>query len=140
MQDRLSRLAIAVACALVAALLALGAVGLLGAALYLALLPEVSPPLAAAITAAAALLLAALVLLIGRIVAGRRPSGGARSGIGDDVAGRMGAMGLLGQDLGIEAGALAKAHAGKAILAALVAGFAVGVSPRLRRSLWRLLQ
>lgn len=140
MEDRLAKLAIAIACMLIAALLALGAVGLLAAALYLALLPVMSPPLAAASTAGAALLLAAIVLLIGRGVA-RQPSRRASpASAGQGIAGKMGVVGGLGQDMGEEAAALARAHAGKAAVVALVAGFAVGISPRLRRSLWQLLQ
>lgn len=140
MQDRLSRLAIAFVCILVAALLAASALGLLGAALYLELLTLVVPPVAAALTAAAALLLAFLVLLVGRAVNGRRAGSPSRTGRGAGMAAPLGAAGLLGEEVGQAAGAFTRAHADKAIVAALVAGFALGLSPRLRRSLWRLLQ
>lgn len=140
MEERLTRLAVAIACMMTAALLALGAVGLLAAALYLALLPVVAPPLAAALTAAAALLLALIVVVIGRTIT-RRPVRRAPPGsVGASAFGRMGVVGGLGQEMGQQAGEFARANAGKAIIAALVAGFAVGVSPRLRRSLWQLLQ
>ena len=140
MQDRLSRLGIAMACMLVAGLLALGAVFLLGVALYQGLLPEFSPAVAALITAGAALLLALIVVLIARAVSGR-----SRQSV---VAGKsrlrppagLGIAGSLGQDLGEQATALVGAHARKAIMVSLIAGFVVGVSPRIRRTLWQFLQ
>lgn len=146
LQDRLARAGIAVVLMMLAALLALSAIGLLGATLYLALLPYLSPPQAAAATAGAAVVLALVLLLVARGIAGRssRPSASATVGSGSrrsgSLGGGLGVVSGLGQDIGHDAEALIRTHASKAIMASLVAGFALGVSPRLRRGLWRLLQ
>ncbi len=140
-EDRLSKLAVTVVCMIVAALLALGGVALLGAALYQALLPLLSPPLAAVLTGVAAFCLALIVVLIGRSVA-RRPASPpiARMSSNLGMPGKAGLAASFGQEMGLNANELVRAHASKVVIAALVAGFAMGVSPRLRRSLWQLLQ
>lgn len=125
---------------LAALVLLLIALGFLAAALYLGLTRVMDPAWAALLTAVAALALAGLVVLVRRL--GRRrpppPAGGLGFGLGGEAV-PLGAVSALGAQIGDDTARFARAHAGKAIGLALALGFAVGVSPRLRRSLWRLL-
>ncbi|NJO67511.1 MAG: hypothetical protein HC826_00565 [Rhodospirillales bacterium] len=154
MQDRFARLVIAFGLAIVAGLLAVATFGLVGAAIFLALLPVISPAQAALATAAVALLLAVILLLMSRTIVSRprsssTPAAGATPGFRGRPAGALGGgfggtkAGLaasIGEAFGSDAESLVRAHAGSAVVTALIAGFAIGVSPRLRRSLWRLLR
>ena len=129
------RVAAALAVAAILAVLALAALGFLCAALYLGLARVVEPPMAALLTGvvvlAVVVVLAALAVVVAWLT-GRRGGGGQPR----DAAGLAR---RAGEALGVDLQALAKGHARTLTLSALAAGFAVGVSPRLRRALLRLL-
>ncbi|HUJ04171.1 MAG TPA: hypothetical protein VLW75_11060 [Rhizomicrobium sp.] len=89
-------------------------------ALYAGLASFFSPPVAALICAAAAIFFALVVLFIGGIAGPRRRKK-------DDSAL------LLGELLGEQVRDLTSASPTQRLLIALAAGFAVGLSPRLRK-------
>ena len=105
----------------------IAAIGFLFDALYLYLADFVSPVNAALLTALSGLLFALIVLGLGRLAVAMR----ARRK--DDVALLFGAL------LGKEFFGLADARPATRILVALAAGFAIGLSPRLRKILSGLL-
>ncbi|MGH8274588.1 MAG: hypothetical protein ACRES9_10135 [Gammaproteobacteria bacterium] len=95
-------------------------------ALYIYAAGVLGPMLAAVVTAGGALVLAGLTALGGftcRTVHRPRQESGTEA-----------------QELGAMAARLVKDNATKATVAALATGFALGVSPRLRRSLLRMLR
>jgi MFS family permease len=110
------------------------AIGFVVAALYLAWGARFTPPEAALLTAACVFVVTIIAALVGWLSARRaRPRR-----IGRDAAERKLAAGL-GMLLGEEVVTLARSHARGTLVASLVAGFAVGASPRLRRALRALL-
>jgi len=125
------RVAIMAAALGLALFFAAAAIGFACAAIDLALSPYLSPPLAALGAAGAALVLALLILALGRWLARPRRSDGAAE------AGALAAA--LGALLGKEGGAFAAAHPRGTVVGSLVAGFAVGADPSLRRVLRGLL-
>lgn len=137
MADFLARLALGCALTTVALVVALAGFGFLCAALYLALLPIGPPPLAALLTGIAVILVALLLIVAARLIGRPAKAASARGGGGTAQPEVMTRLGLA---LGQEAQALVRGHAKEATLAAMVIGFALGVSPRLRRRLWRVLQ
>jgi hypothetical protein len=119
-----------------AALLILAGWGFLVAALYMVLATETGPTGAALITSVICLGGAGIVATIGWLVL---RSSARRDG---EDHGKPDAVKLalaVGEALGGDLQSLAKNHRYAMIGAALVAGFAVGVSPKLRRSLRSLL-
>lgn len=128
MQGKIGRWSTALAFLLFACLLGLTALGFGCAAVYLSLTGITSPPLAAAATAVIALALAMIMALIGRTVASRpeRP-----------IAPRSAS--LTAPELAADALASLRSHAPAVAGAALVAGFALGVSGRLRRAVWKMI-
>lgn len=145
--DLIGRIAVGIALGIVALVAAMTGLGFLFAALYMALTRVIDPDAAAASVGLAAFVIALIVLLISRRIA--RPTSpptrltrsatvqpvvGARGGsaeaaaaeIGDLIAGK-------GRDL-------LRTHSMGATAAALIGGLALGVSPRLRRTVWRLLR
>ncbi len=118
------------------AFLIVAGTGFLVAAFYLVLADAIGATLAALISGAACLGAAGIVTLIAWLV--QRPSAqrSAPSAQTPDAAKMALAMGeMLGGDLN----SLAKNHRKGLIGAALVAGLAVGASPKLRRSLRDLI-
>ena len=129
MERILARALISAGLTVVAALLGLAAVGFFLTAVYLAVLPLGQPWLAPAITGGVALLVALALAVVATGRRERRPA-----------AGREGKVALaLGQDLGKDVERWFQAHKKHAVVAALAAGFAFGVSPRLRQTVRRLL-
>ena len=121
---------------LLAALLILTGSGFLVAALYLSLASDLGPIGAALISGVICLACAGLVSLIGWLVL--RSS--ARWDKPDEKAPDVFKIALaVGEALGGDLNSLAKNHRYGIVGAALIAGFAVGVSPKLRRSLRGLL-
>jgi len=112
------------------------AVAFLSAALYLALLQPLGAPLAALLTGGALLAVAAVIVLAVKylISSPRRRATVPSEADGEVAAARLGEM------LAEEAGAWTKRHPGTAMVTALVAGFLVGSSPRLRTLLLRLFR
>jgi hypothetical protein len=137
----ISRLVTGVALMIVALIVMLTGLGFLFAALYLSLARVIEPAVAALAVALAAFLTALILLLIARR-SGRprrrslrvQPAVGAAPGAIEDSAAEFG-MALAG-----EGRRLLKSHAISAAATALCAGLIVGISPRLRRALWRQLQ
>ena len=121
---------------LLAALLILTGLGFVFAALYTGLATYVGPAGAALITAALCFAGAGIVSLIGWLVLRSASRRDGRDRKPTDAAGLALA---LGEALGGDLQSLAKNHRYAMIGAALAAGFAVGVSPKLRRSLRSLL-
>lgn len=145
-----SRLVAALALVLVAALLATGGTAVLFVALYLWLATMLQPALAALLTALAVFVTALLLLLIGqRTTAPRRaraprlgvaaPPGAVSPGVVSPEARPAGIAAAVGSEIGMASAGWVRGHASEVVIAAAAAGFAVGVSPRLRRAIWRLL-
>lgn len=116
------------------------ALGFLCAAAYLALLDVFSPATAALLTGLGAIVLALLILAAGRAALRpgarrRRAAESAEAGPGDAATGAGELAGALGERLAT----IARANPKATLFASLVAGFAVGVSPRLRKALIDLL-
>ena len=133
MERILARALISAGLTVVAALLGLAAVGFFLTAVYLAVLPLGQPWLAPAITGGVALLVALALAVVATGRRERRPAPGS-------AAGREGKVALaLGQDLGKDVERWFQAHKKHAVVAALAAGFAFGVSPWLRQTVRRLL-
>lgn len=130
------RLQVLLAFGVVAALLILTGSGFLVGALYLNLATYAGPTGAALITGVLCLAVGGIVLLIGWLVLRSAARRDGRDRKPTDAAGLALA---LGEALGGDLQTLAKNHRFAMIGAALVAGFAVGVSPKLRRSLRSLL-
>jgi len=130
------RLEVLLAFGVPALILGLAGFGFLVAALYIALARELDPAGAALITAAVCLVGAGLLSFIGWLIA--------RSLVaqekGNEKAPDAVKMAMaVGEALGGDLQSLAKDHRYGMIGAALAAGFALGVSPKLRRSLLNLL-
>ncbi len=116
--------------------LILAGLGFLVAALYIAMARDMDPAGAAVITGVIALVGAGLLSVIGWLVL--RSS--APPDKHDDQAPDAVKMAMaVGEALGGDLQSLAKHHRYGMIGAALAAGFALGVSPKLRRSLLNLL-
>lgn len=130
------RLQVLLAFGVVAALLVLTGSGFLVAALYLNLATYAGPTRAALITGVLCLAVGCIVLLIGWLVLRSAARRDGRDRKPTDAAGLALA---LGEAVGGDLQSLAKNHRYAMIGAALAAGFAVGVSPKLRRALRSLL-
>ena len=135
----ITRFAVAMAALLLAAIMAVVALGFLAFGVYLSFATLMSARWAAFATALAALLLTVIVLLIARGVCALVARRGARgkSDRSRTDASRLAA--LLGDTLGNEFAAYAAAHPEMTVIGALVSGFAVGLSPGLRRALRDLI-
>lgn len=135
-----SRAVFALVLAAVTGLLFLVGVGFLFAALFLALSESVGPPAAALWTGLGIVFAALLIFLIGRFLLRRRwlwayPV----AAVPPAAAPVPGAAGLVTADLATELGRLSagllRSHPKGAATSAFVTGFAVGISPVLRRRL-----
>jgi cytochrome b subunit of formate dehydrogenase len=132
-----ARIATALAFPLAAVLLALAGLALLFAALFLWLVTLMAQPLAALVTGVVVFAAAGIVALIGRmLVTARRaaPAMPLAGAVQSDVAA------LVGGELGVASREWVHAHLPQVALAAIGAGFLLGVSPRLRAALWRQLR
>ena len=130
------RLAVSLAMVLIALIAAVVAIGYFAFALYLLLLTFVVPPAAALLTGLLVLLTALLLIAIARAATKprrRRRESSPSLEAAEDAAG-------LGSELGRKIRGLADAHTSGGLIAALVAGFAVGVSPKLRAFLQAILK
>jgi hypothetical protein len=105
-------------------------------ALYLLLLALVVPPAAALLTGILILLMALALIGIARVATGPRRRKRETSPSLDAAESAAG----LGTELGRKLRGLTEAHASGGLIAALVAGFAVGVSPKLRAFLQAILK
>lgn len=130
MEGFLSRVVFATAASIAALIFSAVAVAFLGGALYLWLgsMP-LAPSLAALIVGAAGLGVAALILLTAQMISACRRT--ARVAPARTAA--TAAAGELGQLIAHEAVSLTNAYPYRAFVVSLIAGFAAGASPELRR-------
>jgi len=131
-----ARLALSIAALIVMLVAAVIAVGYFALALFLFASSHMSPPLAAIATGFLILLLAAFLALAARAGSGRRRRFSERQ---SNRAARETAA-ELGGELGRRLLGLADSHRTGSLVAALIAGFAVGVSPKLREFLLDVLK
>jgi len=131
MIDRLTHLLLALTCVLLGVLVGLGGIGLLAAALYQVLLDVVPPAAAAAVLGAVVLLLMGLLFLLARALAAPPERGREQAGGRDDAPGLT--------PLIEEALPALRKNAPAVALGAFVAGAVLGVSPRARKALWKLI-
>jgi hypothetical protein len=132
----LTRLAVSLAMVLIALIAAILAIVYFAFALYLLLLALVVPPAAALLTGILILLTALALIAIARAATSphrRRRETAPSLEAAESAAG-------LGTELGRKIRGLTEAHASGGLIAALVAGFAVGVSPKLRAFLQSILK
>ena len=135
MRRILARLAISIALLMIAIITVLIAIGYFAFALYLWLTEYLIPPVAAVASGAIVLLLALVLMLIARgMMRGSRQREHAVPAT-TNAAETAAQLGTLFGD---------KAHGlvgvGSSLVTALLAGFAVGFSPRLRGLLWSILK
>jgi len=130
-----ARIALSIAALLVMVVAAFIAVGFFALALYLYLAGSMPPPVAALITGTLVLLLAVVLVLVTRPRRGYRP----RLSDAEPASARQSAA-ELGGELGRRLQDMARSHTTGSLLAALVAGFIVGVSPKLRSFLLDILK
>jgi len=130
------RLQVLLAGGVVALLLVLVGAGFMVAALYLGLSTHAGPAWAAVITGMLCLVGAGIVALIGWLVLQSAQRKDRRDERALDVV-RLALT--MGESLGEELQVVAKRNRYGMLGAALVAGFALGASPKLRRSLRDLL-
>jgi len=131
----LTRLAISLAVVLIALIAAITAIVYFAYALYLLLLNVVVPPAAAVLTGI--LVLLAVVVLAAAIRVAMRPR--RRRDHGPSVEAVEDAADL-GGEMARRIRGLMDSNANGGLLAALVAGFAVGMSPKLRAFLQSILK
>ena len=131
-----ARLALSIAALIVMLVAAVIAVGYFALALFLFASSHMSPPLAAVATGFLILLLAAFLALAVRAGSGHRRS--LSEGQSNRAARETAAQ--LGGELGRRLLGLADSNRTGSLVAALVAGFAVGVSPKLREFLLDVLK
>jgi hypothetical protein len=129
------RLAVSLAALLIAVIATVTAISYFAYALYLLLLYVVVPPAAAAL--AGVLILVIALLLIGVIRAATQPK---RKREPMPAVEALESAAELGSELGRKVRGLTEAQASGGLMAALVAGFAFGVSPKLRSFLQSLLK
>jgi hypothetical protein len=136
MRRFVARLAISIALLLIALVTALIAVGYFVFALYLWLAIYFVPPAAAVIAGLIILVVAALLALIARSAmrGSKRRDRDYASMTAAETAAELGSL------FGDKVQGFANMSRGTSLLTALVAGFAVGVSPKLRAILWRVLK
>lgn len=130
-----ARLTIWLALVLSAVLTALIAIGYFMFALYLWLAVYLVPPVAALISGVLVLLTAVVLALIASSM-----FGGLGRNERDSTLGAAETAADIGSLFSDKLGGFASMNRGTSLLTALAAGFAVGVSPKLRGLLWRLIK
>ncbi len=128
----LTRLAISSAALMIASACGCVAVVFLIIAFYMAMANLMPDWLAALATAGAAVVFSLLVLLIARMATRTQ-------NVPTSARARMGAAAEMGEALGLQLRNFSTHNAGTTLIALLVAGFLMGVSPRLRKFLLKFL-
>ena len=128
---------------LIAVILVVVGAGFLATAVYFALGALLAPPMAALATGLCLLFAAAVVILLGRLGArllgtSRRQRHSRRASTASK--GARGGAADLGDLVGEQFAAFARARPHSTVVASLLAGFAVGASPGLRRLLRDLIE
>jgi hypothetical protein len=139
MERILNRFAVLVVSLLAAAIVVVAGVAFLCAALYLALLGVATPPIAALATGLVAFTIALSILLAAYFFTSR-PSVAPERRRGGGTGRQPGLASALGKLAGDEIGAFVRNHPAAAVQVFLLAGFAIGFSPNLRRALRDLLE
>ncbi len=147
MHDYLARLKGGVALAAVATVFAFVAFGFLAFALYFALLDVTSQSIAAGVTGAVASTVAATAFVFARLALHGRlghaghaaPPRSAGAAAPPSLGGDRELAAQLGQIIGEQAAGWTRQHPYGAVGMALAAGFVVGMSPELRRTLRGLM-
>ncbi len=134
MHDQAARALTALAVLCLAAVVGLAGLGLLIAALYLLLAAVMPPAAAAAISGLLSLLVAAGLLLLCRGLVAPRPRGATPESSGTGT----GDLAML-KELGDSLTPILRRHLAAATATAFFAGLVLGVSPRARRYLWRVI-
>ena len=136
MRRFVARLAISIALLLIALVAIMIAVGYFVYALYLWMAVYLVPPAAAVVTGLIVLVLAALLALIARMFmrGSKRRDRDYSSMTAAETAAELGSL------FGDKVQGLANMNKSTSMLTALAAGFAVGVSPKLRSLLWRIIK
>jgi hypothetical protein len=132
MHQFLSRVTIWSVAAIAALIFVATAVLFLGAALYLALVPIIAPPLAALVVGLTGFVIAGLIILIARMTSRRTPSRSTDASPTGDLNQVAAALGDLAAR---ELTSQTQTHPYRAFGVALIAGLAVGISPELRKIL-----
>ena len=136
-----TRLALSIAALLVMVIAACMATGYFAYALYEFLAERMSPALASLSTGLLLLLFGVMIVGITIWVTTRPRRRRYKGGYGtEEVRAGRETVAELGGELGVRLLGLAESNKTGALLAALVAGFAVGVSPRLREFLLDVLK
>ncbi|HEY6335347.1 MAG TPA: hypothetical protein VI113_05620 [Alphaproteobacteria bacterium] len=138
MERLLRRFTVLAVLLLAAAIVIVVGVAFLCGAIYLALLGVAAPPIAALATGLIAFAIALFILLAAYLFSGRRRVGSTRRG--GNKAHRAPFAMELGNLAGDEIGDLVRKHPTAGVLVSLLAGFAVGLSPSLRKTLRSLLE
>ena len=136
MRRFVARLAISIALILIALVATMIAVGYFVFALYLWLTNYLVPPAAAVVAGLVILVVAAVLALIAR----GAMRGSKRRDRDHATMTAAEAAAELGSLFGDKVQGFAQINRGTSLLTALVAGFAVGVSPKLRALLWRIIK
>jgi hypothetical protein len=134
MRRILARIATSIALMLIALVAILVGLGYFVFALYLWLDAYLVAPAAAAVSGGIVLFIALFLMLIARALL-RRPKRRDLSAMTPTEAAAQ-----IGGVLGDKVHGFAGLPAGSSLLTALVAGFAVGMSPKLRSALWSLFK
>ena len=136
MRRFVARLAISIALLLIALVAIMIALGYFVYALNLWLAVYLVPPAAAVVTGLIVLVLAALLALIARVFmrGSKRRDRDYSSMTAAETAAELGSL------FGDKVQGFASMNKSTSMLTALAAGFAVGVSPRLRSLLWRIIK
>jgi hypothetical protein len=136
MRRLIARIAISIALLLIALVAAVVALGYFAFALYLLLVLYLVPPAAAVVSGLIVLVVALIMVMIARALlpgSGRRERHAAPLSAMENAA----EVGSLFSDKMQD---FADTHRGTTMMVALIAGFAVGFSPKLRGTLWRLFK
>ena len=129
MERYLARFAISGASLVIATFVVIAGFIALWAAVYLALVQNFAPPVAALLTGIGALIFAVLVVIAGAWLARQQTATRPHSSQSQEA--NLAAV-ELGRMLGNQLHSLTRSDAQGAAVAALLAGFAVGASPRFR--------
>jgi hypothetical protein len=133
MSGLLSRGIVVVAVILACIIGLTGTFGLLVAADYFAFATILSPPLAALAAAGTAILFCIVAVVIGKLILSRMRKRARRQ-----TQTRIASV--IGEVFGADLGEFSERHPARIIGAALLAGFALGVSSRLRKALAAFLR
>jgi hypothetical protein len=134
MRRLIARVATSIALMLIALVAVLVALGYFVFALYLWLAEYLVPPAAALVSGGIVLFVALLLVMIARAMLRGRRRRERDLPLSAEAAAEIGSL------FGDKVQGFANLHRGSSLLTALAAGFAVGVSPKLRSILWRLFK